>query len=347
MQGPGQPTNGGRVAERTGARADGGAVAAPTNGANASGSAKGGAPSGAAPTTGRAAHTLRLSLALTKPVTWFAPMWAFLCGAAASGRLGEWPDAPVRTVLGMVMAGPVLLGFSQVINEYCDREVDAINEPHRPIPSGQVSTAQAIATGTVLLALGIVLAFSLGTLVAILVGAGLLLAVSYSVKPLRLKRNGWLGNGAVAFAYEGLPWMAGTAALSGGEVHFHSIILAVLYSIGAHGIMTVNDFKSTEGDRKMGIRSLPVLLGERNAAIYCCTIMDVVQVVVIVLAIVEGHTRVGGLLTLLLLGQWPLQILWIAQPREKAPWYNGTGILLFVIGMLVAALGVAAPAALR
>lgn len=293
------------------------------------------------------ARSLRLSLALMKPVTWFAPMWAFLCGAVASGRIGEWPDAPLRTALGMVMAGPVLLGFSQIVNEYCDREVDAINEPDRPIPSGRVSLSQVIATGTVLLALGIVLAFALGTTVAILVGAGVLLAVSYSVHPLRFKRNGWLGNGTVSFAYEGLPWLAGTAALSGGNVHLFSIILAVLYSVGAHGIMTVNDFKSTEGDRALGIKTLPVLLGERTAAIYCCTVMNVAQVVVIVLAIVQGHPRTGGLLTLLLLGQWPLQTLWIAQPREKAAWYNGSGILLFVIGMLVAAIGVAAPAATR
>ena len=305
-------------------------------------------PAGAANTpqeAGKIARSLRLSIAIMDPVTWFLPMWAFLCGAAASGHLGEWPGAFLRTLAGMMMVGPVLLGFAQIINNSHDREVDALKEPNRPIPAGKISSTQIIMTGTVLLALGIVLAFLLGSMVAILMGVSVLLGISYRVHPLRFKRNGWLGNGTVSFAYEGLPWLAGTAALSGGQLHPISVILAVVFSIGAHGIMTVNDFNSIEGDRTSGIRTLPVMLGERNAAVYCCTIMNIAQVVVVVLAITQGHPRVGGLLLLLLLAQWPLQGRWIAQPQAKAPWYHGTGILLYVVGMLIAAFGVAAPAA--
>ena len=44
------------------------------------------------------------------------------------------------------------------------------------------------------------------------------------------------------------------------------LIVAALYSLGAHGIMTLNDFKSVEGDRRMGIRSLPAMLGTERAA---------------------------------------------------------------------------------
>ncbi|MEO1293020.1 MAG: UbiA family prenyltransferase, partial [Pseudomonadota bacterium] len=75
-------------------------------------------------------------LELLKPVTWFPPMWAFMCGVISSGvPLGErwWALA-----LGVVLAGPVVCGMSQAANDWCDRHVDAINEPDRPIPSGRM-----------------------------------------------------------------------------------------------------------------------------------------------------------------------------------------------------------------
>ena len=93
---------------------------------------------------------------------------------------------------------------------------------------------------------------------------GLALAWAYSAPPVRLKRNGWWGNSAVAACYEGLPWFTGAAVMVGGLAGLaRSSLLAALYSVGAHGIMTLNDFKSVEGDRRMGIGSLPVLLGRR------------------------------------------------------------------------------------
>ncbi len=59
------------------------------------------------------------------------------------------------------------------------------------------------------------------------------------------------------------------------------ITLALLYSIGAHGIMTLNDFKSVEGDKRMGVRSLPVQLGVDRAARLACIVMAIPQFVVI------------------------------------------------------------------
>lgn len=71
---------------------------------------------------------------LLKPITWFPPMWAFACGAVASGQaLGErW----VLLALGLVLTGPLVCASSQAVNDWFDRHVDAINEPQRPIPSG-------------------------------------------------------------------------------------------------------------------------------------------------------------------------------------------------------------------
>ena len=111
---------------------------------------------------------------------------------------------------------------------------------------------------------------------------GLVLAWAYSAPPVRLKRNGWWGNAACGISYEGLAWVTGAAVMAGGAMPAsHSLALAVLYSAGAHGIMTLNDFKAIEGDRQMGIGSLPVRLGVHGAARTACLMMAVPQVVVI------------------------------------------------------------------
>ena len=74
----------------------------------------------------------KLRLQLMKPVTWIPLIWGVLCGAAASGNF-LWQTSDVLASLAcMLMSGPLLAGFTQTINDYYDREIDAINEPYRP-----------------------------------------------------------------------------------------------------------------------------------------------------------------------------------------------------------------------
>jgi chlorophyll synthase len=77
-------------------------------------------------------------------------------------------------------------------------------------------------------------------------------------------------------------------------------VAAALYSLGAHGIMTLNDFKSVEGDLAMGIRSLPAQLGVNRAAVVACVAMAAPQGVVMVLLSAAGKpihaAAVGGVL---------------------------------------------------
>jgi chlorophyll/bacteriochlorophyll a synthase len=64
--------------------------------------------------------------------------------------------------------------------------------------------------------------------------------------------------------------------------------MAALYAFGAHGIMTLNDFKALEGDRQHGVRSLPVVLGPEVAAKIACTVMGLAQLLVICFLLVLG-----------------------------------------------------------
>ena len=177
---------------------------------------------------------------------------------------------------------------------------------------------------------------------------GLLLAWAYSAPPLRLKRNGWWGNAACGLCYEGLAWTTGAAVMAGGAMpHGRSLALAALYSAGAHGIMTLNDFKAVEGDRRMGIGSLPVRLGVQGAARAACWIMALPQLVVVLLLIhwqrpVHALT-IGGLIALQLI----LMDRFLQAPSQRAIEYSGFGVPLFVIGMMVSAFALRSAGSLR
>ena len=275
-------------------------------------------------------------LELLKPITWFAPMWAYACGVVSSGLPAD--DRWTLVILGVLLAGPLVCGTSQAVNDWFDRHVDAINEPGRPIPSGRVPGRWGlyIAIGWTLLSL--VVATALGPWGFAAAVVGLTLAWAYSAPPLRLKQNGWLGNAAVAVCYEGLPWFTGAAVMAAALPDWRILILAGLYSVGAHGIMTLNDFKSVVGDRQAGVRSLPVQLGVGKAARLACWFMATPQAVVILLLVLWGHPYHAAAVAGLLATQLHLMGRLLKEPKRRAPWYNATGTSLYVSGMFVSAL---------
>jgi chlorophyll synthase len=273
---------------------------------------------------------------LLKPVTWFPPMWAFTCGVVASGvpLQGRWP----LLVVGVLLAGPLVCATSQAVNDWFDRHVDAINEPHRPIPSGRMPGRWGLYVAVGWTALSLLVATALGTWGFVAAVAGLLLAWAYSAPPLRLKRNGWWGNAACGLSYEGLAWITGAAVMAGGAMPGgRSLALALLYSLGAHGIMTLNDFKSVRGDSAMGIGSLPVRLGVDRAAWTACVFMAAPQVVVIALLASWGRPEHAAGVGALLAGQFALMAWFLRQPVQRALFYSGSGVPLFVAGMMVSA----------
>jgi len=274
---------------------------------------------------------------LFKPITWFPPMWAFACGVVASGvplQGGNW----LLALVGIALAGPFVCATSQAVNDWFDRHVDAINEPHRPIPSGRMPGRWGLYIAIAWTAVSLAVAMLLGPWGFGAAALGLLLAWAYSAPPLRLKQNGWWGNAACGISYEGIAWATGAAVMAGGSLpEARSLALAALYSLGTHGIMTLNDFKSVEGDRRMGIRSLPVQLGEQRAARVACWTMALSQVGVIALLIVWGQTAHALGIVALLAAQGVLMKRFLADVRGKALWYSGFGVPLFVAGMMVSA----------
>jgi chlorophyll synthase len=281
---------------------------------------------------------------LLKPVTWFPPMWAFACGVVASAAplVSQWQ----LVLLGILLAGPAVCATSQAVNDWFDRHVDAINEPQRPIPSGRMPGRWGLYVAIAWTVLSMLLASVLGPWAFAAAVLGLVLAWAYSAPPIRLKRNGWWGNAACALSYEGLAWITGAAVVAGGVLpDSRSLVLALLYSAGAHGIMTLNDFKSVAGDRIMGVGSLPVRLGVDRAAQVASATMAVPQVAVIALLLVWSAPWHAAAVGALLLAQVLMMRRFIAAPVERALWYSAFGVPLFVSGMMVSAFALRAVSA--
>jgi len=280
---------------------------------------------------------LRDVVQLLKPITWFPPMWAFMCGAISSGA---GLDGRLFFVAGgILLAGPLVCGTSQAVNDWFDRHVDAINEPGRPIPSGRIGGRWGLYVALIMTGISAVVAWMLGPIVFVAGLVGLALAWGYSAPPFRFKTSGWTGPAIVGLTYEGLSWFTGAAVMLGTMPRGEVLIVLLLYSLGAHGIMTLNDFKAVEGDRATGLGSLPVTLGVDRAARLACAVMAIAQIAVIAALALWGLTISAMLVGAVLLAQFAAMPRLLSDPAGRAPWYNGVGVLLYVTGMLFAALG--------
>ena len=276
-------------------------------------------------------------LELLKPITWFPPMWAFMCGVVSSGSGldGRW----LFLIAGILLTGPLVCGTSQAVNDWYDRHVDAINQPERPIPSGRIAGNWGLRIAIIGTLLSAAVAWLVGPWVFAATLLGLVCAWAYSAPPLRLKTSGWIGPATVALSYEGLTWFTGASVMAGSLPRPEILIVLLLYSIGAHGIMTLNDFKAVAGDSATGVRSLPVILGVGPAARLACAVMALGQAIVVALLLRWGLTISAALVALLLVIQIALMPRLIGNPAKFAPWYAARGVTLYVLGMLAAALG--------
>jgi chlorophyll synthase len=276
-------------------------------------------------------------LELLKPITWFPPMWAFICGAVSSGAGldGRW----WFVAGGVLLAGPLVCGTSQAVNDWFDRHVDAINEPQRPIPSGRIPGRWGLSIAIVATLVSASVGWLLGPLVFAAALVGLAFAWAYSAPPLRFKANGLLGPLVCGLTYEGLSWFTGATVMLGAAPTVENGIILFMYSLGAHGIMVLNDFKAVEGDRQAGLTSLPVTMGVAQAARFACTTMASAQIVVICLLAVWGYGLSALVVTGVLAAQIAAMPRLLRDPAQYAPWYNGVGVTLYVLGMLAAALG--------
>ncbi|MBW4539005.1 MAG: chlorophyll synthase ChlG [Myxacorys chilensis ATA2-1-KO14] len=292
----------------------------------------------------KGASIWKIRLQLMKPITWIPLMWGIICGAASSGQYTWSLEDVLKAATCMLLAGPLMTGYTQIMNDYYDREIDAINEPYRPIPSGAISLPQVVTQIWVLLLGGIGIAYVLDrwaghtfpTITALAIG-GSLLSYIYSAPPLKLKQNGWLGCYALGASYIAIPWWTGHALF--GDLNSTIIVLTLFYSLSGLGIAIVNDFKSVEGDRQLGLKSLPVIFGISTAAWICVLMIDVFQGGIAAYLISIHQNLYATILMLMIIPQITFQDMYfLRNPVENDVKYQASAQPFLVLGMLVTAL---------
>jgi len=318
---------------------------------------------GAKEATGQEFLNWKIRLQLTKPATWVPLIWGVACGAAASGNYhAVWNlfgDAPTtdswaivgedtfKAVCAMVLAGPFMCGFTQTINDWYDRDLDAINEPYRPIPSGKIKPWEVYSQIAFLIVGGLLLANNLDgwagndwPVITAVATFGGLVAYIYSAPPLKLKSEGWLGTYALGSSYIALPWWCGHAMFNAGSIGPQEVVLTILYSIAGLGIAIVNDFKSIEGDRALGMNSLPVAFGVDTAKWICVASIDATQLGVAAYLWSIGEGFYAALLFGLVLPQMFSQISFLQDPVANDVKYQAAAQPFLVFGILTTALAV-------
>ncbi|GFE69853.1 chlorophyll synthase ChlG [Chroococcus sp. FPU101] len=286
----------------------------------------------------------KIRLQLMKPITWIPLIWGVVCGAASSGGYVWGLEDFLKALTCMLLSGPLMAGYTQTLNDFYDREIDAINEPYRPIPSGAISVPQVATQIIVLLLGGLGISYLLDLwaghkfpIMTCLTLFGAFIAYIYSAPPLKLKQNGWLGNYALGSSYIALPWWAGHALF--GQLNTTIIVLTLFYSLAGLGIAVVNDFKSVEGDRQLGLKSLPVMFGITTAAWICVIMIDVFQAGIAGYLISIGQNLYATILLLLIIPQITFQDMYfLRDPLNNDVKYQASAQPFLVLGMLVTGL---------
>jgi geranylgeranylglycerol-phosphate geranylgeranyltransferase len=168
-------------------------------------------------------------------------------------------DVSVSFILGFVTAF-ALTGASMAVNDYYDRDIDAINEPKRPIPSGMVNPKEALLLALVLSVIGLLAAYSTNLSCFIIALIAWVISFSYVT---RGKRTGFLGNFLVSMCVA-IPFVYGGLVVE--KLELSIVIFAAIVFLSNMGREIAKGIVDVRGDARKHIRTVAVLRGERDAA---------------------------------------------------------------------------------
>lgn len=181
--------------------------------------------------------------------------------AVIVGEIIASPIVPVQIALNGFMTGFLLLASSMVLNDYFDREIDAINEPTRPMPAGKVKPSEAISFAIILASFGLVFAASTGTLTLGLAVVSMIIMLAYNA---RIKRLGRLGNAFVS-TNVAIPFVYGGLAV--GRPTWSLGIFAMLAFLSSMGREIMKGIVDVQGDSSRHVRTVAATHGNQRAAV--------------------------------------------------------------------------------
>ncbi|TQD25033.1 geranylgeranylglycerol-phosphate geranylgeranyltransferase [Methanolobus vulcani] len=180
---------------------------------------------------------------------------------------------PFLSSLKVFLVVFLVTGAGNAINDYFDIDIDRINKPERPIPSGKISLKAALYFSLALFAAGTIIAASINMICGAIALVNSLLLIYYAST---LKRTALLGNIAVGY-------LTGSTFLFGGAVFFEQggikgvFVLFVLATMATIAREIVKDIEDIEGDREDGAQTLPIIIGPKKAA-YLASLIGLIAV---------------------------------------------------------------------
>ncbi|MGD2200740.1 MAG: geranylgeranylglycerol-phosphate geranylgeranyltransferase [Candidatus Bathyarchaeota archaeon] len=196
---------------------------------------------------------------LIRPVNSVMMGIAILVGAAIGGG-PLFLDSTIDLALAF-LTGFFLSGSAMAVNDYYDRDIDAINEPARPIPSGDVAPGEALAVSLGLSAMGLLAAYLTSFNNLVLAALAWVAMMIYSTVG---KKTGLPGN-LIVSACIALPFVYGGVMAEGGDPGY-SLLFALIAFLSNTGREVTKGIIDVEGDEALGIKTVAVSSGPRVAA---------------------------------------------------------------------------------
>ena len=194
-------------------------------------------------------------LRLIRPLNCLMMGFAVIVGASLVSTL----SLTINLLLGFVTSFS-LTAASMTINDYYDRQIDAINEPNRPIPSGTISPKEALIFAAALTTIGLVASFKTNLPSLVVAVTALIISLTYITKG---KRTGLPGNLLVS-ATVVIPFIYG--GLTVGQLETSTLLFVAIAFLSNTGREITKGIVDVEGDRSHNIKTIAVTYGERTAA---------------------------------------------------------------------------------
>lgn len=271
---------------------------------------------------------------LIRPMAWLVPIWALLCGAISSGEISL--QNILTLSLTALLVGPGLCTATQLLRSYFERDLDAVNFPFRPIPSGRISPDAVVAGGLFAALFSVMLGFALGTLPFALTIAIFVLALVLDAPPLQLRRNSIVSPFISALGGVGLPWVLGYALLE--PVQASVLLVASIFTLGVVAFDLYLGLPFIEQDRRIGVRSLVAVFGSETGTWIAALILDTALVAASILGF-SSNVAIGGFMLTILGLEIALQATMVRAMHQKktTEWFIPVASVLFGVAMMLAA----------
>jgi len=197
---------------------------------------------------------------LMRPINCTMMGSAVIIGAALASSQKLSSESWMSLIYGFI-TGFALTAASMAINDYHDRNIDAINEPDRPIPGGAVTPRQTLVFATMLTVTGFISAYLANVLCLL---AAMIAWVIFAAYTTVGKRSGLPGNFLVS-ACVAIPFVYGSIAIV-GFVQLNVLVFASIAFLSNTGREITKGIVDVQGDKAQNMKTLAVRYGDRVAA---------------------------------------------------------------------------------